>query len=189
MMKWLAALALTFTSLTAQETWIKDYLTQVPDFPQKGILFQWYANLMKNPDGFQKAIKTFADRYRDQNLDAIAGLDSRGFIFGAALAYELKVPFVTIRKTGKLPRPCERIDYQLEYGKNSFEIEIESVTKGDRVVIIDDVLATGGTASAAAELVERLGGKVVEFACLIEIEPLKGREKIGRPVYSMLLVD
>ncbi len=169
--------------------WIQNFITPVPDFPKPGIMFQWYANLLKDPEAFHLAIETFAERYRNSGLDGIVGLDSRGFIFGAALAYELKVPFVLVRKSGKLPRKVERIDYSLEYGNASFEIEVDSLKPGDRVIIIDDVLATGGTASAAAELVERLGAEVVEVACLIELPVLHGREKIARPVYSLIAVD
>ncbi len=173
----------------SENSWIHDYLTVVPDFPQRGIQFQWYAKLLKDPDAFHHAVETFAERYRSYNLDAIAGLDSRGFIFGAALAYELRVPFVLIRKPGKLPRQVERIDYVLEYGKNSFEIEVDTIKPQDRVLIMDDVLATGGTVSAASELVERLDGKVVEVACLIEISPLEGRKRVKAPVFSLLQVE
>ena len=157
--------------------WIQNYLTPVSDFPQPGVQFQWYANLLKDPKAFRSVIQTFAKRYKDSNLDAVVGLDPRGFILGAALAYELEVPFVMIRKSGNLPRAVERIDYSMEYGKTSFEIEIDSLNPEDRVVIIDDVLATGGTARAAKELVERLGSLVVETAFLIELPFLHGREK------------
>jgi len=170
-------------------TWIQHYLTPVPDFPQAGIRFQWYANLLKDPKAFHSVIQNFANRYRDADLNAVIGLDSRGFIFGSALAYELEVPFVMIRKSGKLPRAVERVDYSLEYGKASFEIEKESLAPGDKVVIIDDVLATGGTARAAKELVERLGAHVQEAAFLIELPFLQGREKIGVPVYSLLSIE
>ncbi|NNM44133.1 MAG: adenine phosphoribosyltransferase [Chlamydiae bacterium] len=173
---------------TGECYWIRDYITPVADFPQKGIMFQWYANLLKEPKAFHNAIQEFAKQYRGYNLDAIVGLDSRGFIFGAALAYELKVPFVLVRKPGKLPCKVEKIDYALEYGTNSFEIEIDSLKPRDRVLIIDDVLATGGTVRAASALVERLGAEVVEVACLIEISPLQGRKKIKAPVYSLLTV-
>lgn len=186
----LIAAVSTWGTISAHETeqpnWICDYLTPTPNFPIDGVTFLSYEKLLADPDAFHTMIETFASRYRDSDLDAIIGLDSRGFIFGAALAYELRVPFVMIRKAGKLPGKVERIDYQLEYGKNSFEIQASSLNAGDRVVIIDDVLATGGTADAAAQLVERLGGEVVEFACMIEISFLNGREKIGRPVFSLL---
>lgn len=172
-----------------EHLWIKDYVNPIPDFPQKGVVFQWYAPLLRNPAAFEKVVKIFAERYRDYLLDAIAGLDSRGFIFGAALAYELKVPLVLIRKPGKLPGQVERIDYELEYGKNSFEIEVDSLEPNSRVLIIDDVLATGGTAQAASILVERIGSQVVEVACLIELPQLKGRERVKFPVYSLIGVD
>lgn len=191
-----ACLALTLPSIGSAQgsvsgdcAWIQDYLTPVPDFPQPGVQFQWYANLLKDPKAFRSTIQTFANKYKDSDLDAIVGLDSRGFIFGAALAYELEVLFVMIRKPGKLPRTVERIDYSLEYGKTSFEIEVDSLTSGDRVVIIDDVLATGGTARAAKELVERLGGTVVEAAFLIELPFLHGREKVAVPVYSLIAIE
>lgn len=170
-------------------SWIQDYLTPVADFPKPGVQFQWYANLLKDPKAFRLSIQAFAKRYKDTDLDAIVALDSRGFIFGAPLAYELGIPFVMIRKTGKLPRTVERVDYSLEYGKASFEIEVDSLESGDRVVIIDDVLATGGTALAAKELVERIGGIVVEAAFLIELPFLRGREKVKAPVFSLITMD
>jgi adenine phosphoribosyltransferase len=188
----LIALMLTNTSFaleTADCRWIENYLTPVVDFPQEGIVFQWYANLLKDPDAFHLAIETFAARYREKNLDAILGLDSRGFIFGAALAYELKVPLVMVRKPGKLPRQVERIDYSLEYGKNSFEIEVDSLKASDRVLVIDDVFATGGTAQAACTLAERLGAEVVEVACLIELPALHGRKKVAYPVFSLIALE
>lgn len=184
--------AMLTTHLTATETnnqWIEEYIATVPDFPQPGIQFKCYPDLLKNPKAFHQAIQTFAARYRDFHLDAIVGLDSRGFIFGAALAYEMNLPFVMVRKAGKLPRKVEKIDYDLEYGKASFEIEVESIHQGDRVLIMDDLLATGGTAKAAATLIERLGGHVVEVACLIELEGLHGREKLGYPFYSLVSIE
>lgn len=182
----------SLTNLSATESqhaWIEKYVETIPDFPKNGIQFKWYANLLKDPDAFHRVISIFADRYRDAKLDAVAGLDSRGFVFGTALAYELKVPFVMIRKAGKLPRKSEKIDYNLEYGKASFEMEIDSIRPGDRVLIMDDLLATGGTAAAAATLVEKLQGEVVEIACLIELEGLHGRENLGRPFYSILSIE
>jgi adenine phosphoribosyltransferase len=169
--------------------WIEKYIATVPDFPKPGIQFKCYPDLLKNPEAFHRVIKTFAHRYRDFDLDAIVGLDSRGFIFGTALAYEMNLPFVMVRKAGKLPRKVEKIDYELEYGKNSFEIEVDSIHQGDRILIIDDLLATGGTAKAAATLIERLGGKVVEIACLIELEGLHGRENLKHPFYSLISIE
>lgn len=173
----------------ASNHWIEEYIATVPDFPKPGIQFKCYPELLKNPEAFHRVIKAFADRYRDFNLDAIAGLDSRGFIFGTALAYEMNLPFVMVRKAGKLPRKVEKIDYELEYGKTSFEIEVDSIHQGDRILIVDDLLATGGTAAAAATLIERLGGKVVEVACLIELEGLHGRENLKHPFYSLVSIE
>lgn len=183
---------LTTLSLTtgfADCEWIHEYIATVPDFPKPGIQFKCYPDLLKNPEAFHRVIKTFADRYRDANLDSIVGLDSRGFIFGTALAYEMNLPFVMVRKAGKLPRKVEKIDYELEYGKTSFEIEIDTIQPGNRVLIMDDLLATGGTANAAAMLIERLGGEVVEVACLIELEGLHGREKLNRPFFALVSIE
>jgi adenine phosphoribosyltransferase len=177
------------SSTEPSNRWIEKYISTVPDFPKPGIQFKCYPDLLQNPEAFHRVIKTFVDRYRDYHLDAIVGLDSRGFIFGTALAYEMHLPFVMVRKSGKLPRKVEKIDYKLEYGKASFEIEIDSIHEGDRVLIVDDLLATGGTASAAAMLIERLGGKVVEIACLIELEGLHGREKLKHPFYSLISIE
>jgi adenine phosphoribosyltransferase len=169
--------------------WLESYIATVPDFPKPGIQFKCYPDLLKNPKAFHRAIKQFAERYQDYELDAIVGLDSRGFIFGTALAYEMNLPFVMVRKAGKLPRAVEKIDYALEYGTTSFEIEIESIKEGERVLIVDDLLATGGTANAAGALVERLGGEVVEVACLIELEGLNGRQNLKYPFYSLIAIE
>lgn len=185
----LSLLTAALLNVSASEMWIEEFITNVPDFPQPGIQFKWYPDLLKNPEAFHRAIKIFADRYRDFDLDAIVGLDSRGFIFGTALAYEMNLPFVMVRKAGKLPRKVERIDYALEYGKASFEIEVDSIHPGDRILIMDDLLATGGTATAAATLVERLGGVVVEVACLIELQGLHGRQNLKYPFYSLVTIE
>jgi adenine phosphoribosyltransferase len=191
MKKIFASLALSAHLLATEPSnlWIENYITNVPDFPKPGIQFKCYPDLLKNPEAFHKVIETFANRYKDMDIDVIVGLDSRGFIFGTALAYEMNLPFVMVRKAGKLPRKVERIDYELEYGKTSFEIEVDTIQNGDRVLIVDDLLATGGTAAAAATLVERLGGNVIEIACLIELEGLHGREKLQRPFYSLISIE
>jgi len=191
-MKRLLATLVATLALAANEEdtrWIESYIATVPDFPKPGIQFKCYPELLKNPEAFTRAIQTFAKRYRSFELDAIVGLDSRGFIFGTALAYEMKLPFVMVRKAGKLPRKTERIDYELEYGKTSFEIEVESLKKGDRVLIVDDLLATGGTANAAGALVERLGASVVEVACLIELEGLHGRKNLRYPFHALVSIE
>ncbi len=179
----------SLAAATADNAWIQQYITTVPDFPKPGIQFKCYPDLLKNPDAFHHVIETFAKRYRHLELDAVVGLDSRGFIFGTALAYEMNLPFVMVRKAGKLPRKVEKIDYELEYGKTSFEIEVESIRPGDRVLIMDDLLATGGTANAAGALVERLGGHVEEVACLIELEGLHGRKNLKYPFYALVSIE
>lgn len=187
----LTAVALSGNLLATEPSnqWIEDYITNTPDFPKAGIQFKSYPELLKNPEAFHRVIRTFAQRYREYNLDVIVGLDSRGFIFGTALAYEMNIPFVMVRKEGKLPRKVEKIDYALEYGKTTFEIEVDSLRAGDRVLIVDDLLATGGTAAAASTLVERLGGEVIEVACLIELEGLNGRKNLNRPFYSLISIE
>jgi adenine phosphoribosyltransferase len=173
----------------ADQHWLEEYIETVPDFPKPGVQFKCYPALLKNPAAFHKAIGLFATRYKPMKLNAIVGLDSRGFIFGTALAYEMNLPFVMVRKAGKLPRKTEKIDYSLEYGKASFEIEVDSIRSGDRVLIVDDLLATGGTAKAAGQLIERIGGQVVEVACLIELKGLHGRENLQYPFYSLITIE
>jgi adenine phosphoribosyltransferase len=180
------------TTLAARETsnhWLEKYIITAPDFPKPGLQYKCYHDLLKNPDAFHRIIKTFADRYRDANLSIIAGLETRGFIFAAALAYEMNLPFVVIRKAGGLPRKVEKIDYKSEYGKSSIEIEVDSINPKDRVLIVDDVLSTGGTAEAAATLVERLGGTVVEIACLFELTGLHSREHLKHPFYAPIAIE
>lgn len=169
--------------------WIQDYLIQIPNFPKKGLHFQWYSNLLGDPKAFKQVIQLWVERYKNSNLDVIVGIDSRGYIFGAVLAYELDLPFVMIRKTGKLPRKVERVTYDLEYSKNIFEIEVDSLKMRDRVLIVDDIIATGNSTKAACELVERLGAKVVEVACLVEIKHLKGRQNLNAPLFSLLAIE
>jgi adenine phosphoribosyltransferase len=178
-----------FAGAAADSDWIHEYIATVPDFPKPGIQFKCYPDLLKSPEAFRRAIQQLAQRYRNYRLDAIAGLDSRGFIFGSALAYEMNLPFVMVRKAGKLPRKTERIDYQLEYGTATLEVEVESIRPNDRILIVDDLLATGGTAAAAGALIERLGGEVVEVACLIELEGLNGRENLKYPFFALVSLE
>lgn len=181
---------LTVSSLSGmQETaWIHDYIMTTPNFPKEGIQFKSYGPLLKDPTAFKRMIRHFVERYRTMEIDSIAGLDARGFIFGTALAYELDLPFVMVRKAGKLPGDVEQIDYSLEYGKNSLELERTSLQAGERVLVVDDLMATGGTAKAACDLIERMGAIVTEVACMIELTPLGGREKVGHPVFSLITI-
>ena len=157
---------------------IRSKIRTVPDFPKQGILFRDITTLLKDPLGLRDVMKYFKIRYKGRKIDKVVAVESRGFILGATLAYMLGVGFVPIRKANKLPAHTRRIDYTLEYGTDSLEIHTDSILPGERILLIDDVLATGGTAKAAAQLVESLGGVVAECAFLIELTNLKGREKL-----------
>jgi len=168
---------------------LKKKIRTVPDFPKKGILFYDITTLLQDADAFRHSVKTMADYYRDKGIDVIASAESRGFIFGAALAYELGSVLVPMRKPGRLPYKTVKADYNLEYGKDSLEMHIDGIKKGQRVLLVDDLLATGGTIRAAAELVQKLGGELAGFCFLIELSFLNGREKLkdlGVEVYSLM---
>ena len=166
---------------------LKALIRDVPDFPMRGILFRDVTPLLADPGGLAQVVDALAARYRDMRIGAVAGIESRGFIFGAPLAVALGVGFVPIRKLGKLPADKISRSYALEYGTNSLEIHRDAVKPGDRVLLIDDLLATGGTARAAAELVEELGAEVVEAAFVIELAFLNGRAVLdGRAVHALM---
>lgn len=156
----------------------ESYIRNVPDFPVQGIQFKDITTLLKEPEVFSTAVDHLYAPFRSHEITKIVGIESRGFIFGAAMAYKLNIGFVPVRKPGKLPADTLSEEYLLEYGKDSVEIHLDAVRKTDRVLIIDDLLATGGTASATCRLVERLGGKIVGLSFLIELTDLKGREKL-----------
>lgn len=157
---------------------LKDYVRSIPDFPEKGIIFRDVTTVISDPEGLKIAIDSMQEKLKDIEFDVILGAESRGFIFGAPIAYNLNKAFVPVRKKGKLP--CETIEesYDLEYGKATLEIHKDSIKSGQKVVIIDDLIATGGTLEAIVKLVQRLGGEVVRISCLIELPELKGREKL-----------
>ncbi len=159
---------------------LKEYIRTVPDYPKPGIMFRDITTLLQSPEAFQYCIDEFKKEYNDRRITKIAGIESRGFIFAAALARELHLPLVLIRKKGKLPAETVAIEYELEYGKDTIEIHEDSVQEGDSVLIVDDLIATGGTALAAAHLVEKVGGKVASFAFVISLPDLKGREKLQK---------
>lgn len=169
------------------EELIKKNIRDVPDFPKRGIVFKDITPLLQNREIFAKIIDTLAERYVGKKVDIIAGIESRGFIFGSALAYRLGASLVPIRKSGKLPYETVASSYELEYGSATVEMHIDAVRKKDRVVVMDDLLATGGTAGAACELVEQLGGEVVECAFVVELGFLNGRSKLkNRDIYSLV---
>ena len=165
-------------------------IRDVPDFPKPGIVFKDITTLTKDPAGLRATVDAIADRYADADVDLVVGIESRGFVFGAAVAYRMGVGFVPARKPGKLPAETVRAEYELEYGTDAIEIHRDAISKGQRVLIVDDLLATGGTAAAAAELVEKLGGEIVAFAFLIDLAFLKGRDKLaGYEVFSLIEYD
>lgn len=161
------------------EKTVADYVRSIPDFPEEGIIFRDITSVLQSAEGLRLAVDGIQDLLKDVEFDVVAGTESRGFIFGVPVAYNLKKPFVPVRKKGKLP--CETVskEYDLEYGTAVIEIHRDAIKPGQRVVLIDDLIATGGTAAAAAELIEELGGKVVKLAFLIELKGLKGRELLS----------
>ena len=166
---------------------LKTKIRHVPDFPKAGILFYDITTLLQDPTGFHSAIDSLALPFTDQGIDIVVGVESRGFIFGAVVADRIAAGFSPVRKPGKLPSTCVRETYDLEYGTDSLEIHDDAVKKGQRVLIVDDLLATGGTARAATALVKRLGGQVHALAFLIELVALNGRAKLaGETVHSVL---
>ena len=169
---------------------IRGAIRDIPDFPKPGIIFKDITPLLSNGSLFGRTIDLIADRYRGQTIDTVLGIESRGFIFGSALAYKLGAGFSVVRKPGKLPYETHSASYDLEYGKDTLEIHIDAVAPNSRVVIADDLIATGGTAAATAELVSRLGATVVECAFVIELSFLNGREKLKpHKVFSVLQYD
>jgi len=166
---------------------IKERLRTVPNFPIEGILFWDITSLLKDKEAFKYVCDEFYERYKDKKIDVVVGIESRGFIFGSVLAYKLNVGFVPVRKPGKLPAKTVKEEYELEYGKDAIEIHEDAVKKGDNVLIIDDLIATGGTALATCKLVEKLGGKIEELAFVIELPELKGRDKLkGYKIFIMV---
>lgn len=169
---------------------LEKYVTSIPNFPKEGIIFRDITTVLQSADGLQLAIDTMSDKIKDIDFDIIVGTESRGFIFGTPIAYKLNKSFVLARKPGKLPREAISETYDLEYGTAALEIHTDAIQPGQKVVIVDDLLATGGTAKAAINLVERLGGKVVALDFLIELPALKGREALnGYIVESAITFD
>lgn len=166
---------------------IKSMIRDVPDFPKKGIIFKDITPLLKHPERFRDAVDAIAEELAKKRVDFIVGIESRGFIFSPILAYKLNAGFVPVRKKGKLPHRTESVAYALEYGEATLEIHQDALPKGARVAIVDDLLATGGTAFAAASLVEKLGGRVEKIAFLVELTFLAGRQKLSRyDVFSLV---
>jgi adenine phosphoribosyltransferase len=167
---------------------IKSRIRTVPHYPKPGIMFRDITTLLKDPVGFRVTINELVNRYTAQKIDKVAGIESRGFIIGAALAFQLGVGFVPIRKRGKLPAETVGHDYELEYGSDRIEMHVDAVSKGDRILLVDDLIATGGTADAAVKLVSGMGGHIVECCFVIDLPDLGGRarlEKHGLKVFAL----
>ena len=166
---------------------IKAKIRTIPDFPKKGILFRDITTLLKDAQGLRQTVDAFVNRYQNMDIHMVAGIESRGFIIAGAIACRLGRGFIPIRKPGKLPAETYRRDYQLEYGTDAIEMHKDAVMPGMRVLMVDDLLATGGTMKAACELVEMAGGKVVECAFIVDLPDLKGKEKLeGYPVFALV---
>lgn len=157
---------------------IKSKIRDVPDFPREGIIFKDITTVLRDPEAFRHSVDLLARHFEKQKIDYIAGIEARGFIFGSALAYKLGVGFIPIRKPGKLPSKTLKVRYELEYSKDTLEIHKDAIEAGKRVLIVDDLLATGGTAEAAIKLVKKIGGVLIGIAFVVELEFLKGRKKL-----------
>jgi adenine phosphoribosyltransferase len=169
---------------------LKQIIREVPDFPKPGILFYDITTLLKDAAGFKAVIDALQTHYRDTRVDLVLGIEARGFIFAPTVAYALGAGFVPVRKPNKLPAKTIRETYQLEYGADSLEVHADAIQPGQNVLIVDDLLATGGTAAAVGRLVEKLGGKVAGFGFVVELDFLKGRDKLpGHDVFSLLHYD
>jgi adenine phosphoribosyltransferase len=169
---------------------LKKLIREVPDFPKQGILFYDITTLLKDKLGFARLIDALSANYIGKEIDLVLGMEARGFIFGPALAYRLNAGFVPVRKPGKLPAETAKISYELEYGSNALEIHKDAIQRGQRVLIVDDLLATGGTAVATAELATGLGGQIAGLAFVVELDFLKGRRRLAKyDVFSLLHYD
>ena len=166
---------------------LEDYVTTIPDFPKKGIMFRDVTTILSDKDGFKLAVEDLIEKLKDVDFDLVLGSESRGFVFGAPVAYAMNKGFILVRKKGKLPRATYSEDYELEYGMATLEMHQDAIKKGQKVVIIDDLIATGGTTEAIIKLAEREGGEVVKIGFVMELEGLKGREKLkDYDVFSLI---
>jgi adenine phosphoribosyltransferase len=169
---------------------LKKLIREVPDFPKKGILFYDITTLLKDKLGFATLVDALSEHYLEKEIDLVLGMEARGFIFGPAVAYRLNAGFVPVRKPGKLPAAAASVSYDLEYGSNTLEVHKDAIKKGQRVIIVDDLLATGGTAAATIQLARSLGAEIAGLGFVVELDFLKGRDKLqGWDVFSLLHYD
>jgi adenine phosphoribosyltransferase len=167
------------TAVTTDPVWLRALVREIPDFPEPGVTFRDITPLLGDADGFQQAVDTLANRFAADDVDRVVGVEARGFILAAPVAYRLGASFVPVRKAGKLPWAVVREEYQLEYGTDRLEIHRDAIRPDERILVVDDVLATGGTAAATCRLVEALGGSIVGIGILIELSALGGRAALG----------
>lgn len=165
---------------------LKGCLKKFPNFPSEGILFEDFLPIFSKPESFKKLIEAFKLHIGDTKVDYVVGLESRGFLFGPTLALALDAGFIPVRKPGKLPGPTHQVEFQKEYGSDKFEIQQDIIPEGSNVIIVDDILATGGSAYAAGELIKKSGAEIVEYLFVMELDFLKGRDKLGKPVFTLL---
>ena len=167
---------------------IKSLIRTIPNYPKNGIMFRDITTLLKDPVGLQSMVNNLTDRYRNMNIDKVAGIEARGFIIGAPLAHQLGVGFIPIRKKGKLPSITVGHDYELEYGSDRIEMHADAINIGERILLVDDLIATGGTAEAAIRLIQKIGGLIVECAFVIDLPEVGGRQRLealGQQVFSL----
>jgi len=157
---------------------LKSTIRSISDWPIKGVIFRDLTTLMQDPDAFRESCDVLYERYKDQDIDKIVGIDARGFVFGAVLAYKLGIGFIPVRKKGKLPYKTIEETYSLEYGEDTLEIHEDALNKGEKVIVVDDLIATGGTVGATVSLLGKLGAQIIECAFIVELPDLKGRDKI-----------
>jgi len=172
---------------TMKKSELKEHVRDIPDFPKEGIVFKDITTLLRSPGAFKKSIDLLANKYRKEKIEVIVGVEARGFIFGAALAYKLGAGFVPVRKKGKLPSKTHSVEYELEYGTDILEVHQDAIQPNTRVLIVDDLLATGGTVCAVADLIKKLKADIVGVAFIVELGFLKGKNKLKNfPVYSVI---
>ena len=168
---------------------LKNKIRTIPDFPEPGILFRDITTLLREPQAFREIIELFEAHYSSEVIDLVVGVESRGFIIGAALALQLGKGFVPVRKAGKLPGPTHGVDYDLEYGTDRVEVHKDAFPSGSRILMVDDLIATGGTIEGSGQLIEKAGGIIVGYAFVIELIDLKGRDRLNRPIYSLVTFE
>ena len=173
--------------MVKEKNGLAGYIRSIPDYPKPGILFRDITTLLKDRKAFRQAVQLMTDKYRNKKIDAVVAVEARGFILGGAVAHRLNAGFIPVRKKGKLPAKTHSVTYNLEYGTDTLEIHLDAFSPGTRILIIDDLLATGGTVRAVTDLIQQLKGKIIGIAFLIELTDLKGREKLkGFPLYSLI---